>query len=66
MKIDNEFIITDVADKVEDAESAMCGITFGELVRMIRTKAGLSQDALARRCCVQQSLVSRIENDDLS
>jgi transcriptional regulator with XRE-family HTH domain len=45
----------------EDAK----GMTFGERLRDARTKAGLSQAEMTRRCGVPKTMLSRYENDHI-
>lgn len=40
-------------------------MTFGQIMKVRRTVAGLTQEQLARRCGVRQGTISKYENDEI-
>lgn len=54
-------LIEEVRQAAEKAKKTSKGLLIGALIQMIRSQLGISQKILAKRACVPQSTISRIE-----
>jgi transcriptional regulator with XRE-family HTH domain len=54
-------LIEEVMQAAQKVKMAIRGLAIGTLIKSIRLQLGMSQKVLAKRACVPQSTVSRIE-----
>ncbi|MCH9627913.1 MAG: hypothetical protein S4CHLAM2_15610 [Chlamydiales bacterium] len=56
-----KLLVEDICQTARDLQKSVRGLSIGELIRLVRTQLGMSQNRLASRAGVPQSTISRVE-----